>query len=529
VPPAHRGDYGASPMSRRIEIELTSARDDGSWTWRAAGAKQPKGELAGSLLYEGAKVGDVVRAEAEFLLDGIEILAVLPPKGAKPRPDNVIEVIGSRRSEPGVTTTLVEKRGRGGRERGDRERGDRPPRGERPDRGPRGERPDRGPRPERGERKDRPPRDRADARPRREGGEQRPRREPPPAKPKPKRLKARRVHRDAVVASLPEEQKPIAEQLLRGGIPGVRQAVERQNEAARAEGRPEIKADALVGLAEQLLPRLKTAEWRDRAEAALAGIEEIDLRDIRSVVVAADGAARDEETRALAGQLREGLAARVEQEHREWLADIATNLQEGRTVRALRLSSRPPKAGAPLPPDLAERLVLATSEALAADVTAERWATVLDAVSYSPIRSSVVPAGIPEKPSDELLATVRKLADRVPAIAALFGIEAPAPAARQRRRGRPGAPPAAAPGAGTTEAETTTAEAPEPEATTAEAAEPEAPAPEAAEPEAPAPEAAEPEAPAPETPEPEAPAPEAAEPETPVAEASEPEPPADEG
>ncbi len=93
MPPAHRGDYGASPMSRRIEIELTSARDDGSWTWRAAGAKQPKGELAGSLLYEGAKVGDVVRAEAEFLLDGIEILAVLPPKGANPRPYNLIEVI----------------------------------------------------------------------------------------------------------------------------------------------------------------------------------------------------------------------------------------------------------------------------------------------------------------------------------------------------------------------------------------------------------------------------------------------------
>ncbi|MCU0272698.1 MAG: hypothetical protein MUE34_05635 [Acidimicrobiales bacterium] len=491
-------------MSRRIEIELTSARDDGSWTWRAAGAKQPKGELAGGLLYEGAKVGDVVRAEAEFLLDGIEILSVLPPKGAKPRPDNVIEVIGSRRSEPGVTTTLVEKRGRGGRDRGDRgERGDRPPRGDRPDRGPRGERPDRGPRPERGERRDRPPRDRADARPRREGGEQRPRREPPPTKPKPKRLKARRVHRDAVVASLPEEQKPIAEQLLRGGIPGVRQAVERQNEAARAEGRPEIKADALVGLAEQLLPRLKTAEWRDRAEAALAGIEEIDLRDIRSVVVAADGAARDEETRALAGQLREGLAARVEQEHREWLADIATNLQEGRTVRALRLSSRPPKAGAPLPPDLAERLVLATSEALAADVTSERWATVLDAVSYSPIRSSVVPAGIPEQPGDELLATVRKLADRVPAIAALFGIEAPAPASRQRRRGRPGAAPGAPPAA-TPEADATTEQAePEPQATTSDQAEP-------TEPEATSSEQAEPEATTTAQPEPE-PEPEAAE------------------
>jgi hypothetical protein len=49
----------------RLEIELTSARGDGTWTWRAAGARQPKGELDGSLLAAGAKVGDVVRVEAE--------------------------------------------------------------------------------------------------------------------------------------------------------------------------------------------------------------------------------------------------------------------------------------------------------------------------------------------------------------------------------------------------------------------------------------------------------------------------------
>ena len=37
-------------MPRRIDIELTSARPDGSWTWRVAGAKQPKGVLEGTLL-----------------------------------------------------------------------------------------------------------------------------------------------------------------------------------------------------------------------------------------------------------------------------------------------------------------------------------------------------------------------------------------------------------------------------------------------------------------------------------------------
>jgi hypothetical protein len=68
-------------MPRRIEVELTSARDDGTWTWRAAGARQPKGSLEGSLLYAGAKVGDVVRADADFDIDGITIISVLPPRG----------------------------------------------------------------------------------------------------------------------------------------------------------------------------------------------------------------------------------------------------------------------------------------------------------------------------------------------------------------------------------------------------------------------------------------------------------------
>ena len=65
-------------MPRRIEVELTSVREDGTWTWRAAGARQPKGTLDGALLHEGAAVGEVVRADAEFDVDGITITSVLP-------------------------------------------------------------------------------------------------------------------------------------------------------------------------------------------------------------------------------------------------------------------------------------------------------------------------------------------------------------------------------------------------------------------------------------------------------------------
>ena len=67
-------------MSRRIEIELTSARQDGTWTWRAAGAREPKGVLDGALLPTGAKIGSVLKADAEVELDGMTILSVTTTK-----------------------------------------------------------------------------------------------------------------------------------------------------------------------------------------------------------------------------------------------------------------------------------------------------------------------------------------------------------------------------------------------------------------------------------------------------------------
>ena len=61
-------------MSRRIDIELTSNRNDGTWSWRAAGAKAPKGVINATLLATSAKAGDVLKVEADFDLDGITVL-----------------------------------------------------------------------------------------------------------------------------------------------------------------------------------------------------------------------------------------------------------------------------------------------------------------------------------------------------------------------------------------------------------------------------------------------------------------------
>lgn len=433
-------------MSRRIEIELTSQRPDGSWTWRAAGAREPKGELSGDLISFAASVGDELTVEAEFHMDGIEIIEVFEAKEKRPMPET-LEILGSGRDQPLVTTQLVSTRKNRGRERGDRREGQ--------DRRGRGNRKDR---------------DRQESR--REDD-----------RPKAKRLRPDRAHRQRLIESLPEEQQPVAEKMMRDGISSVEQALRDQRKKARdaaqakkkaaeeaakaieeaaeskspeadakpeeptpdTEAKPEKQpskgkapdsdsSDDFLTVAAKLLPGMRAAEWRDRVEAALAGIDELDLRDLRSVVVASESGATDEEAKALAEELRTKLTERVDREHAEWLAEVAATLADGRMVRALRLSSRPPKAGVPLPQDIVTRLTEAANAALTSETPSKRWITVMGAVAFSPVRRTVEPMGIPEKPDEELLAEVKKLSERIPHIAALFGVEPTPPPKRPRRR-----------------------------------------------------------------------------------------------
>src|SRR5580700_3110565 len=96
-------------MSRRIEIELTSNLGDGTWTWRAAGARQPKGTLDGSLIPAGEAVGAVLRADVEVGLDGIDVIALTAAKPAR-SPEMVegrIEVKGTPKRAPDVSVMLA--------------------------------------------------------------------------------------------------------------------------------------------------------------------------------------------------------------------------------------------------------------------------------------------------------------------------------------------------------------------------------------------------------------------------------------
>ena len=68
-------------MGHRIEVELTSQSDESTWTWRAAGAKQPRGTVSAELVPAGTVAGSVLRAEVEMTLDGTTVTALLAPQG----------------------------------------------------------------------------------------------------------------------------------------------------------------------------------------------------------------------------------------------------------------------------------------------------------------------------------------------------------------------------------------------------------------------------------------------------------------
>ena len=95
-------------MSRRIDIELTSALADGSWTWRAAGAKKPNGVVDSSILPAGSIVGDLLKVEIEQMLDGIEIQSIVRGR-EKADGANVLELLPSERPFEAVIETRAKR------------------------------------------------------------------------------------------------------------------------------------------------------------------------------------------------------------------------------------------------------------------------------------------------------------------------------------------------------------------------------------------------------------------------------------
>jgi len=427
-------------MGHRIEVELTSQSDETTWTWRAAGAKLPRGTVSAELVPSGTAVGTVLRAEVETTLDGTTVTALLAPKGkSEPKPVERIEILGTPQKGPDVNVVLAGKGKRRRDDYGDDGRdGSRRPSGRGPrTEGDRGARPggDRGPRTPRGDgaaREGAPSRAGAPGGARRSGPARPGGRESGGRERGDRRPATSTVFRNAALADLRPEQIPVAEQLIKGGIPSVRQAIQEQNTRARAEGRPEVTEAPLMAMAEELRPIINLATWKDRASVARNSGKDTPLRELRSIVASASTVTLDDEGAEMLASLKTSLTERVTALRERWVERITTSLDEGRVVDAVRASIRAPEPSARLSAELAVRLADAAGQAMSADATPEAWLALLEVVVECPVRRTVKPAGIPAGADEALLAEARKAAGHVPELARLLGIPIPPPPGPRR-------------------------------------------------------------------------------------------------
>lgn len=412
-------------MSRRIEIEITSLNGDVA-TWRAAGAKLPKGTLSAALVQGGAVVGNVYRADVENYMDGIEVIAILPPKTASPLDPRKerLEIIVKENTGPDVVVTYAPK-GRGGRRDGERREGDRkdskrsPSRPGSKDRGgaPTGEKSERGPRTERPARSDRP------ARPSgaRTGG--------------PVVAPITTIYRNALLATLSPEQLPVAEQLLRGGMPAVRSAVAEQNKNATAQGRPTIDAETIDRIAEELLGKTNLALWKDKAAGAIGAGRALRLRDLRAVVTSAKTVSLDDEGRLQLKELQTALTSKVDHLRTVWNEKLETALNSKNVAETLRLVARPPDMSTRVTAEMAAKVVTMTSEALTAELDPAAWNEIVTLAVDTSIRRNIKPVGIPANEVSKALAI--KNAGAIPELAKLLGMPVPPPPPPSRAPRRP--------------------------------------------------------------------------------------------
>ena len=243
-----------------------------------------------------------------------------------------------------------------------------------------------------------PSRDRDDKRRRTVGPPKRPRFEAPPEvpqRPKPKRLRPGKTHRHEVLADLPEEQRPIAELALQG-MTAVRTASRRRTPSSRpptsrrcpSSGAQDGRGDAAQAARRRVArsgrgsPASDAASRPPRSPQRRRRQRRLDRRPRR--VDPSSGRRTEGGPRHQAGR-GDG----------PWLEDVEAALGVGRVIRALRLSSQPPKAGVMFPPQLARRLGEAATASLLPDDSGDRWSAVLEAAAFSPVRALVVPTAPP--------------------------------------------------------------------------------------------------------------------------------------
>ena len=243
------------------------------------------------------------------------------------------------------------------------------------------------------------------------------------------------THRNSLLATLSPEQLPVAEQLLRGGMPSVRAAVAEQNKNATAQGRPTIDAATIDRIAEELLGKTNLALWKDRAAGAIGAGRELRLRDLRAVVTSAKTVSLDDEARVQLKELQVSLtrptgapANAVEREARS----------RGRVEereRGARPRGAPPDMSTRVSAEMAAKVVAITSEALSADADPTQWKEIVELTVDTSIRRNVKPQGIPDDESCKAVAIHN--AGAIPEFAKLLGMKVPPPPPPTRITRRP--------------------------------------------------------------------------------------------
>jgi hypothetical protein len=237
------------------------------------------------------------------------------------------------------------------------------------------------------------------------------------------------------LATLSPEQLPVAEQLLRGGMPAVRAAVELQNKNASAQGRPTIDATTIERIAEDLLNRTNLSLWKDRAAGAIGAGRELRLRDLRAVVTSAKTVSLDDEARSQLKELQVSLTARIDHLRTQWNEKLEAAIGSKNVKEALALVARPPDMSTRVSADAAVRVVALVSETLNADQDPKLWNEIVELTADTSIRRNVKPLGIPTDESSHAVAVHN--AGAIPELAKLLGMKVPPPPPPTRMVRRP--------------------------------------------------------------------------------------------
>ncbi len=223
----------------------------------------------------------------------------------------------------------------------------------------------------------------------------------------------------------------MAEQLLRGGIPAVRQAIEEQNTRARADGRPEVTPGPLLAMAEQLLPVINLAIWKDRASVARTAGKDAPFRELRSIVASSSTVTLDDEGTELATALRAALNSGSPP-----CANAGSNASPPRSTTVGWSTPCAPPSGRPSrrpgsPPSSPSGWPRPPGSPWRPTPPPENWLALLEVVVESPVRRTVKPAGLPVG-ADDRCSAARKASGYVPELARLMGIPIPPPPGPRR-------------------------------------------------------------------------------------------------